>query len=248
MSLTLQFTYVDIHLKSAPIITNQRFNVDILNRKSWFHSVFSWRWFLAVTGRSLDREGRHLAMRVLELWGVSRCLSHPTAIPAAVMCALFLSFHKETLPKRPWLTLSGKNRMPALWNCAGRMDVYGLGRTGVTLNWKEDPCSAQFVLSGVHRFFFAIFWNCSVQWWGRGTFIPQALITCYVSSVENTWWKVWIGIQSGRRGHLQLTKLCFFIVPFIDLRVMYVEWRQRMDIIWEILIILQANFIVCISG
>lgn len=29
---------------------------------------------------------------------------------------------------------------------------------------------------------------------------------------------------------------------------MYVEWRQRMDIIWEILIILQANFIVCISG
>lgn len=40
----------------------------------------------------------------------------------------------------------------------------------------------------------------------------------------------------------------FWFVCFLCWCVMYVEWRQRMDIIWEILIILQANFIVCISG
>lgn len=71
--------------------------------------------------------------------------------------SLFLLFHTETLPKRPWLTLTGENRMPALWNCAGWMDIRSRAHWNNTLNWREDQCSVQFVLSGVHLFFFAIF-------------------------------------------------------------------------------------------
>lgn len=128
------------------------------------------------------------------------------------------------------------------------MDVYVLGRTGIT-QWTDriSVLFGSFIWSSSPFFL----WNCCILVVGTSNiFIPQALITCYVSSVEHTWWKVYSGIQSGRTGHQQLIKLRFFFIFFFffNLCVMYVEWRQRMDIIWEILIILQANFIVCISG
>lgn len=119
-----------------------------------------------------------------------------------------------------------------------------------TVNWARISAAARLLLSGVHRFFLAS--GVVVFTGGNGQRLFLRLWSpCYVCGVENTWWKVCSGIQPGRTGHLPLTTLCFLFSPFLlfpNLCVMCVEWKQRMDIIWEILIILQANFIVCISG
>ena len=162
----------------------------------------------------------------------------------------------------PWWERDARLCETALLWMDGWMDVYVLGRTGIT-QWTDGISVPSVRLVCLEFIFFFFFFGCFFFLFFSplellhlvvGTsniFIPQALITCYVSSVEHTWWKVYSGIQSGRTGHQQLIKLRFFFVFFFffsNLCVMYVEWRQRMDIIWEILIILQANFIVCISG
>lgn len=118
-----------------------------------------------------------------------------------------------------------------------------------TVNWRRTAAPFGSFLWSSSCFYLDISGIVTFTCWERAAFISQALITCYVSGVENTWWKVYSGIQPGRTRHQRLIKLRnWFVSFFSNLCVMYVEWRQRMDIIWEILIILQANFIVCISG
>lgn len=59
----------------------------------------------------------------------------------------------------------------------------------------------------------------SYQWRGRGTFIylffKFPFITCYVSCVENTWRKVYSGIQSEGTGHLLLKLQPPYFPPFL---------------------------------
>lgn len=102
----------------------------------------------------------------------------------------------------------------------GWMDVDVVGRTGITQWTDRGSVFSRLCLSGVHPFlvFLLISGIVTLSGGGRAAFLPEALITCYVSSVENTWRKVCSGIWSGRTGHLINLRVwfisCFLFFSF----------------------------------
>lgn len=168
------------------------------------------------------------------------------------MCALCFSLSAQRLYRNDHEWLSVVRTGCPLCETApdGWMDVLGLGRTGIT-HWTDKrirvPLSS-FCLEFIFflpslEFFLSVVGTWNIYSSGFDHLLCVWCGKYLEEGVQRD--PVWVDRTSAT------DKAPFLISsppPFFNLCVMYVEWRQRMDIIWEILIILQANFIVCISG